>query len=76
MCVTLPSSTWALRCLRSTTRVGGAISPSEMMPVATWYSNGWNRWWVVRAMSLMSTSARLSFFAALSPPKPDPMMTT
>ena len=52
MCVTSPSNTWTLRCLRRTTRVGGAMSPSETMPVATWYSNGWNRWWVVRAISL------------------------
>src|SRR3954470_22973345 len=57
-------------------RVGGAISPSEMMPVATWYSSGWNRWWVVLAIILMSTSARLRCWAAFRPPNPDPMMTT
>ena len=74
--VTSPSSTWQFSWLRRITRVGGAISPSEMMPVATWYSSGWNRWWVVLAMSLMSTSARLSFCAAFRPPNPEPMMTT
>src|SRR4029077_9708848 len=47
-----------------------------MMPVATWYSRGWNRWWVVLAIILMSTSARLSALAAVRPPKPEPMMTT
>ena len=29
--------------LARATRVAGAISPSEMMPVATWYSSGWKR---------------------------------
>ena len=43
MCVTLPNSTCAFFCLRRMIRVGGAISPDEMMPVATWYSSGWNR---------------------------------
>ncbi|ETB03709.1 hypothetical protein O978_12435 [Mycobacterium avium subsp. paratuberculosis 10-5864] len=52
------------------------MSPSDTMPVATWYSSGWKRWWVVRAISLMSTLACLSFFAAFRPPNPDPMMTT
>ena len=47
-----------------------------MIPVATWYSSGWNRWWVVRAIILMSTLARLSFLTAFSPPNPDPMTTT
>src|ERR1700751_1243699 len=74
--VTLPSSTWTLRWLRSTTRVGGAISPSEMIPVATWYSNGWNGGGGVGSINLMATLASLTFFAALSPPNPDPMMTT
>src|SRR3954465_4375523 len=76
MCVTLPNSTWAFFCLRRMIRVGGAISPDEMMPVATWYSSGWNRWWVVLAIILMSTSAPLRALAAFSPPNPDPMMTT
>ena len=34
--VTSPSSTVAFCCLARTSRVGGAISPSERMPVATW----------------------------------------
>ena len=76
MWVTSPSSTWAFFCLRRIIRVGGAISPEEMMPVATWYSSGWNRWCVVLAMILMSTSARLRVLAAVNPPNPDPMMTT
>ena len=76
MWVTSPSSTCAFFCLRRIIRVGGAISPEEMMPVATWYSSGWNRWCVVLAIILMSTSARLSALATVSPPNPDPMMTT
>ena len=31
------------RWLRSTSRIGGAICPSERIPVATWYSSGWKR---------------------------------
>ena len=34
--VTSPSSTRAFFWLESTSRVGGAISPSERIPVATW----------------------------------------
>ena len=58
--VTSPSTTRAFFCRRSTSRVAGAISPSDRIPVATWYSSGWNRWWVVRAIIVTSTSARLS----------------
>src|SRR5690242_6831883 len=76
MWVTVPSSTWTLRCLRRIIRVGGASSPDGMLPVATWYSSGWHRWWVVLAIILMSTSARLRALAALSAPNPDPTMTT
>ena len=36
MSVTSPSSTRAFFCRARTSRVGGAISPSERMPVATW----------------------------------------
>ena len=34
--VTVPSTTRAFFCRASTSRVLGAISPSERMPVATW----------------------------------------
>ena len=63
---------WRLRI----SRVVGAMSPSERMPVATWYSSGWNKWWEVRARIVMSASARFRRRAAVSPAKPDPMMTT
>ena len=36
MSVTSPRMTRAFFWLASTSRVGGAISPSERMPVATW----------------------------------------
>ena len=39
--------------------MAGAIWPSERMPVATWYSRGWKRWWLVRSMSVIRTGARL-----------------
>jgi hypothetical protein len=44
MSVTSPSTTRAFSWRRNTSRVAGAISPSDRMPVATWYSSGWNRW--------------------------------
>ena len=34
--VTVPSSDLTLPCRLSTSRIGGAISPSDRMPVATW----------------------------------------
>ena len=36
MSVTSPRIVVTLRCLRRISRVAGAISPSERMPVATW----------------------------------------
>jgi len=33
--VTVPSSTFALSCRLRISRIGGAISPSDRMPVAT-----------------------------------------
>ena len=36
MSVTSPRIVVMLRCLRTISRVAGAISPSERMPVATW----------------------------------------
>src|SRR3954452_1808707 len=52
------------------------MSPGESAPVATWYASGWNRWKLRRSTSVRSTSARLNFSAAWSPPKPPPMTTT
>ena len=73
---TSPSRTVTLRCRLRISRVDGATSPDERMPVATWYSSGWKRWCVVRAMSVTSTGASLNARAANRPPKPDPMITT
>jgi len=50
--------------------VGGAISPSEMMPVATWYSSGWNRWWVVRAIKLDVDVRTLEGLGGVQPAEP------
>ena len=50
-----PSSTVVFFCFRNTDRNGCAISPGDKAPVATWYSNGWNRWWFRRSTSVMST---------------------
>jgi hypothetical protein len=41
--VTVPRHTSTLRCPRRIRRVVGAISPGARIPVATWYSSGWNR---------------------------------
>src|SRR5262245_16569653 len=57
-------------------RIGGAMSPSARIPVVIWYRSGWNRWWLLRSMTVTSTSARRSDWAANNPPKPQPTITT
>jgi hypothetical protein len=42
--VTSPVSTRTLACRLRMSRATGAMDPSDKMPVATWYSSGWNRW--------------------------------
>ena len=45
----------------------GALTAGAVRPaVATWYSSGWNRWWLVRSTSVISTSA---FATARAPPR-------
>ena len=44
--------------------------------VATWYSSGWNTWWFRRSMTVNSTGALASAFAAATPAKPLPTMHT
>src|SRR5689334_1320399 len=68
--------TRALRCRLRISRVAGATSPGDRIPVATWYSRGWKRWCVVRATTVTSTGALRRARAAKRPPKPDPTMTT
>src|SRR5262249_28219341 len=50
--------------------------PSDRIPVAHWYSNGWNRWCSARSSRVTSTGARRSARAANRPAKPPPMITT
>src|SRR4051812_17110803 len=76
MPVTVPRRTSTLSWRRSTSRIGGAISPWDRMPVATWYSSGWNRWCVVFATIVTSTSLFLSALVPNNPPKPEPITTT
>jgi hypothetical protein len=45
-------------------------------PVATWYSSGWNRWWLVRFTTSTSAGTRPRPRAAASLPNPPPMITT
>ena len=74
--VTSPISTSMFLWFRKTSRVAGAIAPPDRMPVATWYRSGWNRWWLVRSISVTSIDAPRRNRAANSPPKPDPTITT
>src|SRR5690349_3192081 len=70
-----PSNVVTLGCLRNRCRTGAAIAGADRPAVATWYSSGWNRWWLVRSTSVMSTAASPSARVASSPPKPQPTMT-
>src|SRR3990167_705967 len=63
-------------CLRRMWRIGPAIAGAGKPAVATWYSRGWNRWWLVRSITTISPAACDRALAASSPPKPQPMMTT
>ena len=49
------------------------MSPADRMPVASWYSNGWNKAAGGLATVVTSQSARLRAFAAGAPPNPEPM---
>ena len=64
------------RCLRNRWRTGAAMAGAARPAVATWYSSGWNRWWLVRSTSVMSTGRLRRARAASRPPKPQPMMRT
>ena len=44
--------------------MGTAMSLGFRVAVATWYSSGWNRWWLRRSTSVTSTGARASARAA------------
>src|SRR5690349_7943421 len=44
--------------------------------VATWYSSGWNRWWLRRSTRVTRTGALRSARAAARPAKPPPRITT
>src|ERR1700733_14581427 len=46
------------------------------MPVAHWYSSGWNKWCWARSTRVTATGARRSARAANSPAKPPPTITT
>src|SRR5271166_2554514 len=76
MPVTWASTKSAFFCLRSRSRSGTAIFPSDKIPVEHWYSSGWNRWCGRLSMRVTRTGARRSTRAANSPAKPPPMITT
>ena len=76
MPVTSASTKSAFFCLRSRSRSGTAIFPSDKIPVEHWYSRGWNRWCGRLSMRVTRTGARRSTLAANSPANPPPMITT
>src|SRR5262252_5866860 len=76
MPVTSARTNSTFRFLRRMPRSGAAIFPSDRMPVAHWYSSGWNRWCSARSIRVTWTGARRSALAANSPAKPPPMITT
>src|SRR5215468_6641298 len=76
MPVTSARTNSTFRFLRRMPRNGAAIFPSDRMPVAHWYSSGWNRWCSARSSRVTSTGARRSPRAANRPAKPPPMITT
>ena len=53
MPVTSPSKVVTLACLRNRWRTGAAIADADSPAVATWYSSGWNRWWLVLSTSVI-----------------------
>jgi NADH dehydrogenase FAD-containing subunit len=57
-------------------RIGAAISAGDKAAVATWYSSGWNRWWLRRSITVTWTGASRSRFAAARPANPAPTITT
>src|SRR5919198_4554818 len=57
-------------------RIGPAIDGAESPAVATWYSSGVKRWWLVRSTTVTSARALRKACAAHRPPKPQPTMTT
>ena len=64
---------------RQATLEDGTRLPYDHLIVAagaTWYSSGWNRWWLVRSTVVMARSAPCSARAASRPPKPQPTMRT
>src|SRR5262249_19694920 len=76
MPVTSARTNATFRFLRKMARNGAAIFPSDRIPVAHWYSKGWNRWCSARSSRVTSTGARRSARAANRPAKPPPMITT
>src|SRR5690606_21602478 len=76
MPATVSISTVTLRCHCRMWRSGAAMSGADRPAVATWYSSGWNRWWLPRSTRVMRTAAFASARVAHRPAKPPPMTTT
>src|SRR5579859_1759174 len=76
MATTSSISTSMFLFLEKTERMGCAISAGESTASATWYSKGWNVWWLRRSIRVTSTAISASVLAALKPAKPPPTTTT
>src|SRR5438552_7715064 len=57
-------------------RTDWAMSEGFRPAVATWYSRGWNTWWLRRSTIVTSTGWRTRRVAAPMPPNPAPTITT
>src|SRR6476469_781870 len=56
--------------------MGNAMSSPSRPAVATWYSSGWNVWWLRASSTVTSTGASRRWRAAARPPNPAPTTTT
>src|SRR3954469_18747222 len=69
-------ATWQFLWPRRIVRMGELMSAGDSEAVATWYSSGWNTWWLRRSITVTSTGAAGNALAAPGPAKPPPTMNT
>src|SRR3954468_19186118 len=69
-------ATWQFLWPRRIVRMGELMSAGDSEAVATWYSSGWNTWWLRRSITVTSTGAPANALAAARPAKPPPTMNT
>src|SRR4051812_5504378 len=67
-------ATWQFLWPRRIVRMGELMSAGDSEAVATWYSSGWNTWWLRRSITVTSTGAAANALAAARPAEPPPTM--